>query len=120
MQKSISIDYDIEWHHNEYKILLNGKECTGREVIEVSPTHKVNTLEFCGNVVVNKLILDDIDTEYFVHHGFTENSQRGNAGKTYVKYFFKTPIWSWYLDWKQNDNAVIRELSKAHQGFIPL
>ena len=120
MQKSISIDYDIEWHHNEYKILLNGKEYTGLKVIEVLPTHKVNTLEFCGDVIVNKLILDDIDTEYFVHHGFTENPQRGNASKTCVKYFFKTPIWSWYLDWKQNDNAVIRELSKAHQGFIPL
>ena len=44
MQKSISIDYDIEWHNNEYKILLNGKEYTGLKVIEVLPTHKVNTL----------------------------------------------------------------------------
>ena len=26
MQKSISIDYDIEWHHNDYKILFNGEE----------------------------------------------------------------------------------------------
>ena len=120
MQKNISIDYDIEWHHNEYKILLNGKEYTRLKVIEVLPTHKVNTLEFCGDVVVNKLILDDIDTEYFVHHGFTENSQRGNASKTCVKYFFKTPIWSWFLDLKQNDNSTIRELSKTHQGFIPL
>ena len=120
MQKSISIDYDIEWHNKEYKILLNGKEYTGLIVIEVLPTHKVNTLEFSGDVIVNKLILDDIDTEYFVHHGFTENPQRGNASKTCVKYFFKAPIWSWFLDWKQNDNSAIRELSKTHQGFIPL
>ena len=121
MLDSIQIAFDVE-SQGEYKVLLNGNECSGTEVIpiEVLPTHKLNTLEFCGDVVVNKLVLDNIDTEYFVHHGFIENSQRGNASKTCVKYFFKTPIWSWFLDWKQNDNSVIRELSKAYQGFIPL
>ena len=121
MQNSIPIGFDVE-SQGEYKVLLNGKECSGMEVIpiEVLPTYKVNTLEFYGDVVVHKLILDDIDTEYFIHHGFIENSQRGNASKQCVKYFFKTPIWSWFLDWKQNDNSVIRELSKAHQGFVPL
>jgi len=66
------------------------------------------------------LILDGIDTDYFVHHGFTENKGRGNSGIEYVKYFFKTPIWQWYIEWTQNDNNTIRQISKTHQGFIPL
>ena len=32
--------------------------------------------------------LDNIDTEYFIHHGFIENSQKSNAIKKSVKYFF--------------------------------
>ena len=124
MKNIIPIGFEVTTQ-GEYKVILNGKEFTPKNwcnyiETEVLPTHKLNTLEFCGDIVVNRLVLDQIDTEYFVHHGFTENSQRGNASKTCVKYFFKTPIWSWYLDWKQNDNSVIRELSKAHQGFIPL
>ena len=78
-----------------------------------------NTIMFEGQVTVERLILDGIDTEYFVHHGFNENKGRGNAG-TMVKYYFKTPIWQWFIEWKQNDNNTIRQISKTHQGFIPL
>jgi len=79
-----------------------------------------NTITFKGKVSIDKLILDGIDTDYFVHHGFTENKGRGNSGTEYVKYFFKTPIWQWYIEWTQNDNNTIRQISKTHQGFIPL
>ena len=34
MQKSISIDYDIEWHHNDYKILFNEYAKTGDITIQ--------------------------------------------------------------------------------------
>ena len=73
-----------------------------------------------GTIVVEQLILDGIDTEYFVHHGFTNNKGRGNAGLGWVKYYFRIPIWQWFIDWKQNDNSTFRQISKNHQGFIPL
>ena len=69
MLDSIQIAFDVE-SQGEYKVLLNGNECSGTKVIpiEVLPTHKLNTLEFCGDVVVNKLVLDNIDTQISKDH----------------------------------------------------
>jgi hypothetical protein len=98
---------------------LSAKQDTGT-LQATFPFYSWNTITFQGKVSIDSLILDGIDTEYFVHHGFTENKSRGNAGQEYVKYYFKTPIWQWFIEWKQNDNSTTRQISKTHQGFIPL
>ena len=103
------------------QVLLNGQPVQDTGILQATfPFYSWNTITFQGKVSIDSLILDGIDTEYYVHHGFTENKSRGNAGQEYVKYYFKTPIWQWFIEWKQNDNSTIRQISKTHQGFIPL
>jgi hypothetical protein len=82
--------------------------------------HKTHTLEIRGNVTVERLMLDGIDTEYFKYHGFTSDGARGNSDTKCVKYYFNTPIWKWYIEWRQHDNSTYRQLSKDHSGFLPL
>lgn len=82
--------------------------------------HKFNSITIQGNVVVTRLELDGIDTRYFIHHGFISNKNRGNADNNFVKFYFYTPIWKWYIDWLDNDNSSFRQISKDHSGFIPL
>jgi hypothetical protein len=82
--------------------------------------HKFNSITIKGNVVINRLELDGIDTRYFIHHGFTSNKNRGNADNSFVKFYFYTPIWKWYIEWINNDNSTFRQISKNHSGFIPL
>ncbi len=86
--------------------------------IKVNSNRQWNEIEFKGPITINKLILDGIDTKYFIHHGFTDYG-RGNSGK-FVKYYFKAPIWEWIIDWTTNDNSTFRTISKINQGFLPL
>ena len=118
-ENTIKIEYTIQCT-GDHEVLVNGHTLNSNGITQPLHIHKVNCLEVVGNVKVNKLILDGIDTEHFIHHGFVDESQRGNQATTHVKYFFRIPIWNWYLDWKQNDNSTIRQISKTHQGFIPL
>jgi hypothetical protein len=124
---SIEIQFEVN-SVNPIQVFLNDQPQT--KLINNSFTasnlshHKTHYIEFKSDtkqlITVEKLILDGIDTEYFIHHGFLPNSGRGNASDSYVKYYFNLPIWDWFLNWKQNDNSTIRMLSKTHQGFIPL
>ena len=121
----INVRYTLETTTG-YRVLLNHEpilEHSQSTVEFTSPVLKdgrMHTLEFMGEISVKSLVLDGIDTEYFVHHGFTSNGGRGNADSRFVKYYFETPIWSWYLDWKQHDSSKYRLLSKDHSGFLPL
>ena len=110
----------------DYTVLLNNETVVehSQTMIEfntpVLKDHRMHTLDIRGDVQVEGLILDGIDTEYYKHHGFTGNGTRGNKDNTNVRYYFQTPVWKWYLDWKQHDNSKYRNLSKAHTGFLPL
>jgi len=99
---------------------INGEIAnTDTQKIETHSNRQWNELMFKGTPTVTELQLDGIDTEYFVHHGFSDFG-RGNSGKQYVKYYFRTPVWEWFIDWKKNDNNAFRQISKVDQGFIPL
>ena len=87
--------------------------------IETHSNRQWNELIFKGAPTVSELQLDGIDTKHFVHHEFT-NEGRGNSGSKFVKFYFKTPIWEWFIDWETNDNNAFRQISKDHQGFLPL
>jgi len=110
----------------DYAVLLNGETIVehSQPAIEfttpILKDHKMHTLDIRGNVQVESLWLDNIDTEYYTHHGFTSNGARGNTDSNNVRYYFQTPIWKWLLDWKQHDNSKYRLLSKDHTGFLPL
>ena len=82
--------------------------------------HQTHCLDIVGNVTVESLHLDGIDTEYFVHHGFASDGARGNTDRQRVRFYFRTPVWQWLLEWKQHDNSTFRTLSKDHSGFLPL
>jgi|TARA_B100000780_G_scaffold83997_1_gene57447 hypothetical protein len=99
---------------------VNGEQVElDSQLIEVHSNRQWNEIMFKGSATIYELQLDGIDTNYFVHHGFTDYG-RGNAGNKYVKYYFKTPIWEWFIDWETNDNNAFRQISKADQGFLPL
>tara|TARA_B100001248_G_scaffold183281_1_gene139566 strand:+ start:3153 stop:3533 length:381 start_codon:yes stop_codon:yes gene_type:complete len=110
-----------------YKIKLNDQliiDDTTKYCVEfttpILKDHKMHCLDLQGKVTVEKLILDGIDTDYFIHHGFCSDGNRGNHDNKQVRYYFQTPIWEWYIDWKQHDNSKYRNISKDHSGFIPL
>lgn len=109
-----------------YKIKLNDQsivEHTQSTIEFTTPIlkdHKIHYLDIQGKVTVQKLILDGIDTEYYIHHGFASDGRRGNIDNTQVRYYFETPVWEWYIDWRQHDNSKYRNLSKDHSGFLPL
>lgn len=109
-----------------YRISLNGEtivEHSQKDMEFNTPLlkdHKMQCLELEGDITVESLMFDGIDTEYFVHHGFTSNGGRGNSDSEKIKYYFQTPIWRWYMDWRQHDNSTFRQLSKDHSGFLPL
>jgi len=126
---SIPVVLEIDAQQNsKYSILFNEKKLFEDITSDVKVNkfdvhaikHKFNSITIKGNVVVNRLELDDIDTRYFIHHGFTSNKNRGNADNIFVKFYFYTPIWKWYIDWINNDNSSFRQISKDHSGFIPL
>lgn len=124
---SIDIQFEVKHPHTSVQVFVNDKPCAinGNKVhVENLAQHKTHYIEFKsadgGQITVEKLILDGIDTEYFTHHGFIENSGRGNSSNSTVKYYFNVPVWDWFLTWKENDNSTTRMLSKTHQGFIPL
>lgn len=109
-----------------YEVWLNGQKVVehSQNVLEfdsmILKDHMTHELEIKGHVEVIRLWLDGIDTEYFVHHGFTPDRGRGNAHNQSVKYYFNTPVWRWYMEWHKHDNSTFRELSKDHSGFLPL
>ena len=109
-----------------YKIKLNDQpivEHTQSTIEFTSPIlkdHKFSWLDIQGKVTIESLTLDGIDTDYFIHHGFCSDGRRGNNDDKQVRYYFQTPIWEWYIDWKQHDNSKYRNISKDHSGFIPL
>ena len=126
---SIPVVLEVDAQQNsKYSILFNEKilfENIASDVkinkFNVSAIkHKFNSITIKGNVVINRLELDGIDTRYFIHHGFTSNKNRGNADNSFVKFYFYTPIWKWYIEWINNDNSTFRQISKNHSGFIPL
>jgi hypothetical protein len=126
---SIPVVLEIDAQQNsKYSILFNEKKLFEDITSDVKVNkfdvhaikHKFNSITIKGNVVVNRLELDGIDTRYFIHHGFTSNKNRGNADNIFVKFYFYTPIWKWYIDWINNDNSSFRQISKDHSGFIPL
>mgnify|MGYP007072156995 FL=1 len=126
---SIPVVLEIDAQQNsKYSILFNEKKLFEDITSDVKVNkfdvhaikHKFNSITIKGNVVVNRLELDGIDTRYFIHHGFTSNKNRGNADSIFVKFYFYTPIWKWYIDWINNDNSSFRQISKDHSGFIPL
>lgn len=110
----------------DYKVVLNDEHIAEHSQLTMEfetpqlKDHKMQCLEIRGNVTVERLVLDDIDTEYFVHHGFTSRGARGNSDQHCVKYYFQTPIWRWYMNWRQHDNSTFRQISKDHSGFLPL
>tara|TARA_R110000803_G_scaffold23081_2_gene56924 strand:- start:607 stop:978 length:372 start_codon:yes stop_codon:yes gene_type:complete len=120
----IECNYELE-SSNPYEILVNERPVgifdspNGTLILESLDVPKINMIEFKGSVKINKLMLDGIDLEHFVFHGFMPNKGRGNQGES-VKYFYQLPIWHWFLKWKEHDNSTFRELSKSHQGFVPL
>jgi hypothetical protein len=125
---NINIQFEAE-SNGTIQIFLNECDQTDRVnnnifIANNLAPHKTHYIEFKSNtkelITVKKLILDGIDTEYFIYHGFLPNSRRGNSSDSSIKYYFNLPIWDWFLNWKQNDNSTIRMLSKTHQGFIPL
>ena len=109
-----------------YKIKLNDQpivEHTQSTIEFTSPIlkdHKFSWLDIQGKVTIESLKLDGIDTDYFIHHGFCSDGHRGNHDHKQVRYYFQTPIWEWYIDWKQHDNSKYRNISKDHSGFLPL
>ena len=62
-----------------YKIRLNDKaivEHTQSTIEFTTPIlkdHKMSWLDIQGKVTIDKLILDGIDTDYFIHHGFVSD-----------------------------------------------
>ncbi len=110
----------------DYTVLVNGENIVehSQDTMEFNTAilkdHKMHSLDIRGDVQVESLVLDGIDTEHYIHHGFTSNGTRGNKDSTNVRYYFQAPIWKWYLDWKQHDNSKYRNISKAHSGFLPL
>lgn len=126
---SIPVVLEIDAQQNsKYSILFNEKILFENIAPDVKINkfnvnaikHKFNSITIKGNVVINRLELDGIDTRYFIHHGFTSNKNRGNADNNFVKFYFYTPIWKWYIEWINNDNSTFRQISKNHSGFIPL
>jgi hypothetical protein len=121
----IPIRFTLE-ARTDYTVLINGENMFehSQHTVEfntpILKDHKMHTLDICGDVRVVNLTLDGIDTEYFIHHGFTTAGYRGNADPERVRYYFQTPVWEWYIDWKQHDNSKFRNISKTHQGFLPL
>ena len=110
----------------DYTVLLNDQTVVehSQDSMEFSTwilkDHKMHSLDIRGDVQVESLVLDGIDTEHYIHHGFTSDGTRGNKDNKNVRYYFQTPVWKWYLDWKQHDNSKYRNLSKTHSGFLPL
>tara|TARA_B100001057_G_scaffold449428_1_gene490585 strand:+ start:440 stop:814 length:375 start_codon:yes stop_codon:yes gene_type:complete len=119
----IQIDFK---HKSNYKITLNQETVVEHSQASIGfDTHwlepkRLQALTIHGNVEVSKLVLDGIDTEYFIHHGFVNGGYRGNQTTENLTYYFKVPIWRWYIEWIQHDNSYFRKLSQAHQGFLPL
>lgn len=101
------------------QLILSQSGAMAEFELDVSEHHFSN-LMIRGSVRIDRLILDGIDTEYFVHHGFNPKGQRGNQSTEWVGYYFRAPIWKWYIEWKQHDNSPFREISKNHSGFLPL
>ena len=108
---SINLDGYTVVEHSQKKLEFNS---------HVLKDHQTHALDIVGDVTVERLCLDGIDTDYFVHHGFTSNGTRGNTDTQRVRYYFRTPVWRWLLEWKQHDNSTFRQLSKDHSGFLPL
>lgn len=103
------------------KILINDIEYT--DLFSLDQLRPFNKVTFVGtDLSINKLVLDGIDTRYFVHHGFTSAGHRGNnvqnSGK--IWYYFKLPIWQWYMDFIEHDNSYFRQISKAYSGFTAI
>lgn len=109
-----------------YKIRLNDQaivehtQSTIQFTTPILKDHKMSWLDIQGKVTIDKLILDGIDTDYFIHHGFVSEGRRGNSDDKNVRYYFQTPVWEWYIDWKQHDSSKYRNISKDHSGFLPL
>jgi hypothetical protein len=122
---SIPISFTIK-SATAYQVVLNHEHIVehSQATIEFETPllkdHKMQCLEIRGDVAVERLVLDGIDTEYFVHHGFTSGDTRGNADSQCVRYYFQTPVWRWYMNWRQHDNSTFRQISKDHSGFLPL
>ena len=123
----IRIPIQLEFKKSsDYKIILNNEiivehsqTSLGFDTAWLEP-RRLQTLTINGDIEVTKLVLDGIDTGYFIHHGFVNGGFRGNQTTDTVTYYFQIPVWKWYIEWIQHDNSYFRKLSKAHQGFLPL
>lgn len=108
---SVCLDGEPVVEHSQARMEFNS---------HILKDHQTHCLDIMGDVRVERLELDGIDTDYFVHHGFTSDGTRGNTDRQRVRYYFRTPVWKWYIEWKQHDNSTFRQLSKDHSGFLPL
>jgi hypothetical protein len=121
----ISVQFTLKTA-TDYTVLLDGETVVehSQPTLEfntpILKDHRMHTLDIRGSVQVESLVLDGIDTEYYTHHGFTSDGARGNSDNNNVRYYFQTPVWKWFLEWKQHDDSKYRLISKAHSGFLPL